>query len=302
MLWVQNRIAWTSSLFPSPKSGHPIFRASWWCTNVLLVVAVFSLLYAGAWEYSVREYLRGFSDAIIPAASTPEQKVEAILNWMRSGPPRPMAANPNELSKRDPETTLNYKQLLAVCGSATNAFLNLARSSGLEVRRLLLLTPERTTKHVDAEVLIDERWIIVDPTYRAVLRDAQGHFLTRKDLQNPNIFAQATGALPNYPRDYNFERFTHVRLARLPLNGMGLRKMLESIAPGWDEKVDWSLLLERESFFVLVASAASTLVLLLLRMVLGWYADKRLKVPRFRFREHVLRAGAAFFSTPEIKQ
>ena len=302
MLRVQNRIAWTSLLSPSPKSGHRIFRATWWSTNLLLVAAGFSLVYAGGWEYSVREYLKGFSDAIIPAASAPEQKVEAILSWMRSGPPRPMAVNPNELSKRDPETTLNYKQLLSVCGSATNAFLNLARSSGLEVRRLLLLTPERTTKHVDAEVLIDERWIIVDPTYRAVLRDAQGHLLTRKDLQNPDIFAQATGALPNYPRDYNFERFTHVRVARLPLDGMGVRKMMDSISPGWDEKVDWSLLLERESFFVLVVSASATMVLLLLRVVLGWYADNQLGVARFRFREHVFRAGAAFFTTPEIKQ
>lgn len=287
---------------PVPKAGHRIFRASWWSTNILLVAAVLSLLYAGGWEYSVREYLRGFSDAIIPAASTPEQKVEAILSWMRSGPPRPVATHPEELSKRDPETTLNYQQLLAVCGTATNAFLNLARSSGLNVRRLLLLTPERTTKHVVAEVLIDERWIIADPTYRVVLRDAQGHFLTRKELQNPVIFQQATGSLPNYSSEYNFDHFAHVRVARLPLDGLGIRKILDSINPGWDEMVDWSLLLERESFFVLVLSAAATLLLMLLRMVLGWYADNHLRVVRFRLREHIFRAGAAFFTTPEIKQ
>ena len=73
---------------------------------------------------------------------------------------------------------------------------NLSRSAGLSARRLLLLTPERTTKHVVAEVLVDGRWIIVDPTYRTILRDAQGHTLTRKDLQNPAIFAQATGSHP----------------------------------------------------------------------------------------------------------
>jgi hypothetical protein len=302
MLRVQNHGAWNNSLSPVPKAGHRLFRATWWSTNALLVMAVLSLLYAGGWEYSVREYLRGFSDAIIPAGSTPELKVEAILNWMRSGPPRPMASNPEELSKRDPETTLNYQQLLSVCGTATNAFLNLARSSGLNVRRLLLLTPQRTTKHVDAEVLVDERWIIVDPTYRAVLRDAQGHFLTRKELQNPVVFQQATGALPNYPREFNFDRFAHVRVARLPLDGLGVRKVLDSINPGWDEMLDWSLLLERESFFVLVASAAATLLLLFLRVILGWYADNRLRITRFRFREHVFRAGTAFFTTPEIKQ
>ena len=40
----------------------------------------------------------------------------------------------------------------------------------------------------------------------------------------------------------------------------------------------------------------------LLRLMLAWYADNRLQVSRFHLREHVLRAGAAFFSTPEIKQ
>jgi hypothetical protein len=246
--------------------------------------------------------LRGFSDALIPTPSTPEQKVEAILGWMRSGPQRPLAINPELLSKRDPETTLNYQQLLNVCGTATNAFLNLARSSGLSARRLLLLDPGHNTKHVVAEVLLDERWVIVDPTYRLVMRDAQGNFLTRKDLQNPAIFAQATSVVPNYPSQYNYTSFAHVRLARLPLQGLGLRHLLDRMAPGWDEAFDWSLLLERESFFILFVSSSVAFFFLLLRFLLGWYADHRLRIPRFRLRAHAIRAGAAFVSTPEIKQ
>ena len=35
---------------------------------------------------------------------------------------------------------------------------------------------------------------------------------------------------------------------------------------------------------------------------LGWYADSQLRIPRFHLREHMTRAGVAFFSTPEIKQ
>jgi hypothetical protein len=45
-----------------------------------------------------------------------------------------------------------------------------------------------------------------------------------------------------------------------------------------------------------------TLLLLVLRMVLGWYADTRLSIPRFHLREHTFRAGEAFFTSPEIKQ
>jgi hypothetical protein len=280
---------------------HLLFRSAWLSCNVLFALAVVSLVYSGCWEYSVRKYLQGFADAVVPTNASPDQKVEAILTWMRNGPQRSLAANPSELPMRDPETTLNYRQLLSVCGTATNAFLNLSRSAGLEVRRLLLLTPDRKAKHVVAEVLINERWVIVDPAYRVLLRDAQGRYLTRKDLQNPVVFAQATSVVPNYPPEYDYSRFAHVRLARIPLEGLHLRRLLDSIDPGWEEQLDWSLLLERESFFFLVASAAATFFFLLSRVVLARYADRRLGIPRFRFREHALRAGAAFFTTPEIK-
>jgi len=281
---------------------HRIFRVIWWSSNVLLATAFVAMLYSCVREYSVRRYLDGFSDAIVPNALPAEQKVEAILNWMLAEPSRAIAENPDALRKRDPEMTLTYRQLLNVCGTATNAFLNLARSSDLRVRRLLLLTPDRNTKHVVAEVLIGDRWIIVDPTYRVIMKDARGRNLTRSDLRDPAVFSEAAGAIPNYPLEYNYDQFAHVRLARLPLEGLHLRRVLDSIYPGWDETVDWSLLLERESFFYLVLSAAATLCFLLLRVLFAWYADSRLRIPRFRLREHAIRAGAAFFSPPEIKE
>jgi Transglutaminase-like superfamily len=265
-------------------------------------VALLGLLYSGVREYSVRRYLDGFSDAIVPNFLPAEQKVIAILSWMRAEPSRGMAVDPDQLSPRDPENTLNYQQLLNVCGTATNGFLNLARSSDLQVRRLLLLSPDRKTKHVVAEVLIEGRWVIVDPTYRVIMTDAKGHYLTRRELQNPATFAEATRSIPNYRPEYTYERFAHVRIARLPLDGLHLRGVLDRIYPGWDEAVDWSLLLERESFFYLVLSATATILLLVTRVIFAWYADQRLKIPRFHLREHMIRAGTAFVSTPEIKQ
>src|SRR6266851_9837032 len=250
------------------------FRVFWRSVNLALVVSALMLVYSAGWEYSVRRYLAGFDEAIIPTNASPEQRVEAILSWMRSGPPRSTEPNPAGLAARDPETTLNYQQLLSVCGTATNAFLNLARSADLQVRRLLLLSPDRRAKHVVAEALLDGRWIIVDPTYRVVMRDAKGEMLTRKQLQNPQTFAEATAVIRGYPPEYSYEKYAHVRLARLPLDGLRLRPLLDAIVPHWDEKLDWSLLLERESFFVLTMAAVMTLFLLLLRMLLGWYADQ----------------------------
>jgi hypothetical protein len=278
-----------------------LFWILWRTVNVALVASLLALVYSAGWEHSVRDYLNGFGDAIVPSNAAPERRVDAILQWMRTGPPRSAEPIPIGLTVRDPETTLNYQQLLAVCGTATNAFLNLARTSDLQVRRLLLLAPDRTTKHVVAEVLLGGRWIVVDPTYRMVMRNAKGEMLTRKELQNPETFAEAIAKVPGYPPTYNYDRFAHVRIARLPLDGLHLRPMLDSVFPGWDEKVDWSLLLERESFFSFATALVAALFLLLLRLFLAWYADHRLKMPRFHLRTHLARAGAAFFTTPEIK-
>ena len=281
---------------------HKFFRVLWHGVNVALLAALVVLVYSAGWEYSVRRYLAGFSDAIVPANAPPEQRVEAILDWMRQGPPRSAEEPiPTGLAVRDPQTILNYQQLLSVCGTATNAFLNLARSSDLQVRRLLLLSPDRRAKHVVAEVLLNARWIVVDPTYRIVMRNSKGEMLTRKELQASQNFAEATGRVPGYPPTYNYDHFAHVRIARLPLDGLRLRPVLERVFPGWDEKVDWSLILERESFFVLTAAVLATLFLFLFRLFLAWYADQRLKVPRFRLRSQLVRVGAAFFTTPEIK-
>src|SRR6267378_62623 len=260
------------------------------------------MFYSCVREYSVRRYLDGFSDAIVPNSVPEARKVQAILDWMRAEPSRAEATNPDALAKRDPEITLTYKQLLNVCGTATNAFLNLARSSDLRVRRLLLLSPDGTTKHVVAEVLIGERWVIVDPAYRIIMEDPQGRYLTRSDLKDPAVFSAAVSIVPNYPRVYNYDQFAHVRLARLPLGGLHVRWLLDWIYFGWDEAVDWSLLLERESFFYLLLSTFATLFFLLVRAVLAWYADSHLRVPRFHVRQNLLRAGVAFFSTPKIKE
>jgi hypothetical protein len=284
-----------------PNQRHRIFRGVWWSANFLLLATFLALIYSAGWEYSVRRYLDGFSDAIVPDSEPAEQQVEAILDWMRRGPPRMWATDTRALDGRDPQATLNYRQLLAVCGTATNAFLNLARSNGLSVRRLLLLNPDQTAKHVVAEVLIDGRWVIVDPAYRFLLRDAKKRLLTRQELRDPALFAQATSVIPNYSTEYTYENVAHIRLTRLPIQGLHLRWVLDKLVPGWEERFDWTLLLERRSFFLFCVSAFAFFVFVLLRVLLGWYADNRLKIPRFRLRSQFLRAGTTFFRVPEIK-
>jgi hypothetical protein len=260
---------------------------------VLLVLSVFAALYSIVWEYSTRKYLKGFSDAIVPATAPADEKVQAILNWMAYGPARlPYASAP--ALDRDPTDTLNYDALLQVCGTATNAFINLSNTGHLPVRRLLLLDSYAMAKHVVAEVLVDGRWIIVDPAYRVVLRDANGQTVTREQLSDPTIFAQATQNIHGYDPSYTFDHTVHVRIGRVPLLGKAFRPFADRVLPGWDESTGMTLLVERESFAATVLCIFLIIVLLLLRMSLRWFGESRLGVHRIRFREQLLRAASAF--------
>jgi hypothetical protein len=241
--------------------GYPIVRACWFLANILLAVSIGLVLFSSGWEFSTRSYLKGFSDAIIPASDTPEQKIEAILSWMQHGPARRTTLDPEVLATRNPEDTLNYKQLLEVCGTASNAFLNLALSSGLRARRLLLLDENQRSKHVVVEILVDSRWIVVDPAFHSMLRLSDGRPATRDDLRNPEIFRTVAQTIPHYPTIYSYERTVHVRLARIPLVGSFLRQALNFVWPSWEESINWTLLLERESFALLTFSIDFRVVL-----------------------------------------
>jgi len=274
---------------------HSVFRAVWIATSALLLLAIAATAYSVAWEYSTRRYVKGFSDAIVPSAATPEEKIDAILRWMSNGPAR--LDNGPEGSIRDPTETLNYGSLLKVCGTATNAFVNLADSAGLSSRRLLLLDANRRTMHVVAEVLVDGRWIVVDPAFRTVLRDSAGHTLTRKDLTNRAVFVAATGGIAGYDPSYTYDRTQHVRMARLGGAGSFLRVALGRLAPGWEDSVTASLVLERESLATMMGAVLLMMALVLLRIFLRWYGVRRLGVHPPEMGARLLKAWSAYFDS-----
>ena len=272
---------------------HPLIQLCWFASNLLLAISFVAVLYGIGWEFSTRSYLRGFSDAIVATSDGPVQKVQSILQWMAHGPARRVEGDTDALAARNPEETLNIRQLLEVCGTATNAFVNLAESSGLSARRLLLLDSDGQSKHVVVEVLIDGRWIVVDPSYHFIPRLPDGQFVTRAQLMNPAVFQAATQSIPNYPSSYTYERTAHVRLARIPWIGRYLRRILNFIWPRWEESINWTLLVERESFAMLVASIFLLCLALAMRLLLGWYCRWKLGISRDRLRDQILRAGQA---------
>lgn len=279
------------------RPGRRWFVLAWYAMNFLLVCAILAATYSVAWEYSTRRYLKGFSDAIIPLTAPPEEKVEAILNWMSHGPRRQLSDRDIQPTDRDPTDTLNYDSLLKVCGSATNAFINLADSAGMASRRLLLLAPNRTAVHVVAEVQIDGRWVVVDPAYRVIPRGSDGSLLTARDLADPKVFAAATSAIPKYDPSYTFASTAHVRLSAIPHIGRPLRGILDRILPGWEDSTTVSLLLERKSMDEMVFAFLLVFFLMLLRTGLRWFGERRLGLRPVRIRVQVWRAFQAFLDT-----
>jgi hypothetical protein len=278
---------------------HPIFRCGLILLNTLLTLAFCGFLIASVWEYSTRQYLTGFSDAIVPAGAPPKQKVDAILDWIAKSRLRQNGDHPTYLLQRDPRETLNYQQLLEVCSGATNAFVNLAISNGLRARRLLLLDSRGSTSHVTAEVWLDSRWIVVDPVYHFVARDASGRLLTQHDLGNREILSQATASIPDYPRVYSYSSTAHVRLLRIPFVGRYLPRAFDYVWPGWEERLDWTLLLERSSFAFLVFSSLALVLLVLARLFVGKYGEKKLGITRVYLYRQVWRAGAVLWGHPQ---
>jgi Transglutaminase-like superfamily len=273
---------------------HPVFLTLWYAVNSLLILSILLAVYAAGWEYSTRRYLKGFSDAIIPESASPQEKIDAILNWMSHGPSRQQTIPDSSSSDRDPTSTLNYASLLRVCGSATNAFVNLADSEGLSARRLLLLDSNRRTRHVVAEVLMDGRWIVVDPAFRTQLRGEDGESLTREQLTDPAVLSAATAAIPQYESEYTYDITAHVRLARIRFGGIPLKTALTELFPDWENSAAMSLLLERESLATLAVALLLISVLAFLRVVMRWYGESRLGFQSIRIRNQLRRASEAF--------
>jgi hypothetical protein len=275
------------------KPGQ-IFEGASKAVNVLFAVSVLLFIVASCWEYSTRRYLHGFADAIVPATATPIEKAEAILNWMEHGPTRRGTPQHGTDNIREPEESLNYASLLKVCGSATNAFVNLANSGGLPARRLLLMSDRIEANHVVAEIWTGDKWIVVDPSFRFIPRSADGQPLTREELSDPEVFHRLVQSVPNYDPHYNYEHTSHLRLARLPVIGRALRAILDWIAPGWSDSIYVTLLAERRSFAAALLAGFFCLFLFLLRLILRRISESRFGTHHVRFRERLWRACRIF--------
>jgi hypothetical protein len=247
-------------------------------SRVVMAAAVALSAYGLVWNFSTRRYLKGFTDAIIPLAGSAEDKTNALAEWFHHEPQRietPEAGSTNLLSDRDPVNIVKNERLLKVCGSASNAFMNLAMAADLPVRRLLLLDQSGSVMHVVAEVRWGDRWVVVNPNQGLVFRDQHGRALTKEELRNPEVFRDAISRMPGYDRSYNFQHTIHIRLGRIPILGNSLRPILNRLAPGWEEATNWAYFPENPSLWILFVSLPLFLLGVLLNLLAKRYDRSR---------------------------
>jgi hypothetical protein len=232
-------------------------RVSLFASRIFLLVTL-SLFFCGlAWDFSTKRYLKGFADAIVPLQGSPEQKTEALAEWFRHAPLRNTSSDPGFsglMGVRDPVTIVQDARLLKVCGTASNAFTNLAEAAGLKTRRLLLLHQTGYTMHVVVEVWWGDRWVVVDPQQGLIFRDRNGRGLSKEQLRNPEVFRDAISRLPGYYPGYTFERTVHVHFERIPVLGAYVRRTLNRSIPGWKEAANWGYLLDRPPLVLMIVS------------------------------------------------
>jgi hypothetical protein len=81
--------------------------------------------------------------------------------------------------------------------------------------------------------------------------------------------------------------------------GAFLRRALNFIWPSWEESINWTLLLERESFAVLTISIFMLCLALAVRLIFGWYCSRKFGIVRVRLRDQLVRAGEVLVSSPK---
>ena len=235
-----------------------------WAGRVLLGLGLGLGLWGALDELRTESYLEGFARATVPESAPALTKVRALMSWLRDPP---AWSTRDSTVTRDPILNLENQRLLEICGTVTNVFVNLAHTIGLHSRPLILAREDYSAKHVVAEVLVDGRWIVVDPTYRRVLRAADGRTLTVAELRDPEIWREATRGLPAYNPSYTYDRTTHVRFERIP-GGHLVRRFVNAVAPGWEDHTETlTLVLERRSFQTILLAAFLVLVGLALETI-----------------------------------
>ena len=111
------------------------------------------------------------------------------------------------------------------CGSYSFVLAKLLISQGLNVRIGQMKCGEEWGCHIIVEVKINDKWIILDPTYNIAYRNKNNQMVGFKELHNNfNKFRSQTPS--HYPEEFTYDDIRYTNWNKIPLLSKPIKKIL----------------------------------------------------------------------------
>lgn len=119
----------------------------------------------GIFGYSVMRSLKDLSDRLASGAETDHEKVLKFMSYIDAfGVGTPSSGSPDVV----------VREKVGACGEFTNVLLGLAAAQGMEGRYVNLYNYPEGDGHTVAEIKVDGRWVLYDPSYSAYYTSVLG--------------------------------------------------------------------------------------------------------------------------------
>jgi hypothetical protein len=248
--------------------------------RLLLGLALLSALFT-LWQFALFAGDNHFVDGICAAVVRPDQSSEeramSLFRWVsrydaaaatpatapETGPARAARSRPFGLVT--PRAVAEHRDYFREnCGRKAWLLAVLARRAGLEARELRLCDASHAARHVVAEIRIDGRWSVFDPTAGLDFRRDDGQLATVADMKDPGLLAANARRVPAYDtRRWQFTYPERLHFEKVPLIGGALRPLAARVTgrPAEELAIPWVLEEPR------LVAAGSSLILALLLLV-----------------------------------
>ncbi len=142
------------------------------------------------WWVEAYDYVQGLAwahrivHAVAPASLPPDVRVKRLAIWafdhfLSKGIPLPL---------QEDHFFNTARRGYGTCDQLAHVLATLYWSAGYPARLLMLRDAQGVSPHTVAQVLVNHRWVLVDPSFKVIFQDRQGRLLTVEDLsQFPNV-------------------------------------------------------------------------------------------------------------------
>jgi tetratricopeptide (TPR) repeat protein len=129
------------------------------------------------------------ADRLSAGARSDRERVERILAWTYLHVRPALWAAPDQVQFDDPYRTV--KRGFGYCDQSAHVFCVLAREMGLDARIYFLRNAEGVSPHTVAQVLLDNRWVLVDTLAGRVPEAGHAPLTVDALRKNPALFEAA---------------------------------------------------------------------------------------------------------------